>query len=243
MFKHKYTFLLFCIVVSLTSTAQNHIALFTDIGNTQSSEGLYLKSAIQGQYEFKKHILSSGIQSSIIGYNPRVISAIQASIAREFHIKSFPIKLEALYVWNNSGELIRENNWGLFLQFMGKRYTIKQGVHFRNLYYSQQAISDYSLQYNTDIIENWNILYAFEFFLKPQDHIWNVGICATNMDQFIIYQETNPIFCLKGNYQLKKNYVLFLESWYKSAGALNLSVNYFGFFVRTGLKWNINKSE
>jgi hypothetical protein len=30
---------------------------------------------------------------------------------------------------------------------------------------------------------------------------------------------------------------LYLENWYKPAGALNMSAHYFSYFLRTGLIW------
>jgi hypothetical protein len=71
------------------------------------------------------------------------------------------------------------------------------------------------------------------------DNIWNIGFSFTNIDYFIINQETNPVINLQGKYDVSKSLTLFLESWYKSSGAFNLSVNSFGFFFRTGVLWKI----
>jgi hypothetical protein len=61
----------------------------------------------------------------------------------------------------------------------------------------------------------------------------------TNIDEFLLNQETNPNFFLKVNYRINKHISTFIEGRYKSAGSLNASVHYFGYFIRTGIKWNI----
>jgi hypothetical protein len=83
-------------------------------------------------------------------------------------------------------------------------------------------------------------MYSFNFFLKPTDEQWNVGLSVTNIDHYIINQETNPVFNLQGFYKLKSPVKLFAQAWYKTAGITNLNLNYFGFFLRTGIIWNIN---
>jgi len=83
-------------------------------------------------------------------------------------------------------------------------------------------------------------MYLIGYNLKPIDHDWNVGITITNVDHFIINQETNPVFYLHGKYQVSKPLTLFGEWWYKSAEAFNISVNHFGFFFRTGLVWKVD---
>lgn len=231
------------MILCITTKAQTQVALFTDIGNTQTSNGIFLKPFILGQYEFKKHQLSGGIQSSLIGNNPKVFNAIQGGIGRNFKFKTLPLRLQAIYIWNNPAELIRENNWGGYLQLKQKYYNLKLGTHFRTIYYSQQAIEKYNLPYQEKIFENWNLLYAFNYYLKAQDNPWNIGFSVTNMDNFIINQETNPLFYIIGKYRFKETYTVFLEGWYMSAGAFNASVNYFGYFIRTGLKWELKTSK
>ena len=43
-------------------------------------------------------------------------------------------------------------------------------------------------------------MYSFSYFLKPTDENWNVGLSVTNIDHFVINQETNPVMNLCGLY-------------------------------------------
>jgi len=83
------------------------------------------------------------------------------------------------------------------------------------------------------------LLYLLGYYLKPQEHNWNVGINVTNIDYYLLNQSTNPLFYLQGEYRPTERMSLFAEAWYKSAGAFNISVNYFGYLFRSGLLWKL----
>lgn len=227
----KKALIILFFIFSLESIAQTYISFHSDLGSTQSSEGIYLKSSIQGQYEYKKYILSTGIENSIIGANPKFISGVFVNAGRKFQLKSSPIKLYAFYLWNNPGEFIREHNCGVIGDVYLKRFNVKIGTHFRTLYYKGLLSSS--------LHENWNILYDFNYNIKKETKPWNAGIGITNIDFFLLNQETNPNFYLKGTYNIKNQLSVFIENRYKSSGSLNASVHYYGFFVRTGIKWLI----
>jgi hypothetical protein len=83
-------------------------------------------------------------------------------------------------------------------------------------------------------------MYSFSYSIKPTTHKWNAGITVTNFDHFMINQETNPYVNLKGFFKICSPVRIFAEAWYKTAGALNMSSNYFGFLLRGGIVWNLN---
>lgn len=75
----------------------------------------------------------------------------------------------------------------------------------------------------------------------PHNHNWNLGLTITNIDYYTINQSTNPIFNLQMKYDLKPNLSVRIDSWYKQAGIFNIYANYFGYFFRGGVKWEIGK--
>jgi hypothetical protein len=83
-------------------------------------------------------------------------------------------------------------------------------------------------------------MYSFSYTLNPFEYVWNIAMTVTDIDHFLINQETNPVFNLKGSYRLTTPVCLFAEAWYKSSGITNLELNHFGFTIRTGLTWNFN---
>lgn len=233
-------FLFVCLItVSEHCFAQAQLAVIADIGKSQVSKGTYLTSSLIGNYQHKNSSLSIGIENTLLGSNSSFISGFQTLLNRKLQFRLFSIDFYGLYIWNKASKLITEHNSGAFFIVSIKRFSTEFGTHFRSLSYSHQAEKDYSLQHTAGIWENWNMIYSFDFFLQPQNHYWNISCGATNRDYFSISQETNPLFYIKGMYEFKNKLKPFFETWYKSSGAFNASVNYFGFFVRTGVKWNI----
>lgn len=229
----------YLITVSEHSFAQAQFAVISDIGKSQVSKTAYLTTSLLGNYRHKNSFLSTGIENTLMGANSSFISGFQSLLSKKFQHRLFTIDFCGLYIWNRASELIREHNAAAFFIVAVKRFSTEFGTHFRRLNYSNQAVKNYSLQHTASIWENWNMVYSFDFFLHPQNHYWNISCGATNRDYFSISQETNPLFYIKGMYEFKNKMTPFFETWYKSSGAFNASVNYFGFFVRTGVKWNI----
>jgi hypothetical protein len=219
--------------------AQPQLTGYVDLGTTNVSDDLYMKMAGSGSYRFGKNRVEAGFQLDLITYNSNVFSGLNLNAAREFRIKNFPFELRGFYILTPFSGLSRETNWGFLLDFQPEHFEIKAGTSFRTIASRKKAVDEYNADQNHKIRENWNIIYSFSYFLKRSDSEWNIGLSITNIDHYIINQETNPNFNLNGYYQINAPLKVFAEAWYKSAGAFNLSVNYFGFFFRTGIIWDI----
>ena len=134
----------------------------------------------------------------------------------------------------------KESNWGILANIERKHFTWKLGTEFRTYHVTKEAIENFDIESNKNLHENWNMMYLLGYNLYPADNLWNIGIAITNIDHFIINQETNPMFFLQGKYKVSLPLTIYFESWYKSAGTLNISANYFGFLFRTGLIWELD---
>ena len=220
--------------------AQPRINAYTDVGKNNASDGLFIKTASLASYQFGKYNVETGFQLDLKSHNKNIFSGYRIAASREFMIKDFPIGLQGFSIWTPFSDILRENNWGILLNFRRNHFATKIGTNFRTFAYTQNAIELYEFETNTKIHENWNLMYLFSYHLKPIENHWNIGLSVTNIDHFIINQETNPVFNFHALYQISSPLKLFAESWYKSAGAFNLNVNYFGFFFRTGIIWDIN---
>lgn len=223
----------------LTLFAQPQLAGYVDLGTTNVSDGFYMKTAGSGSYQFGSNRVSAGFQLDLVKSNPNVFSGLNLTAAREFSIRNFPFDFRGFYILTPFSDISRETNWGFSFVFLPEHFEIQIGTNFRTIVSRKKGVDRYNLDADDKIHENWNIIYSFGYFLKRSDNKWNIGLSITNIDHFIINQETNPNVNLNGNYQLNPSLKLFAEAWYKSAGAFNLSVNYFGFFFRTGIIWDI----
>lgn len=212
-----------------------NLAVFTNCGNNYASNGFYLQTAATGGIQFNKNKIEAGFQLNIMHCNNRIISGYYLKTSHEISIFKAPAEIQALYIYSPFSESLRETNLGLLLHLKPGHFKIVTGTNFRTYSISRQEIKENNLTSNSRIHENFNLMYACGYYIKPNDNIWNAGITVTNIDYFMINQFTNPVFYIDARFKTSQSISLFLETWYKSAGAFNISVNYFGFFIRTGL--------
>ena len=220
--------------------AQSGLSAYMDLGSNNVSDGFFMKTAGLVQYQFGKNSVEAGLQLDLISHNERVFSGYSLRVSRLLQIKEFPFEVQGFFLRTPFSDLLRETNWGMLLEMKHNHFAMRLGTEFRSFAFTRKAIDAYGYQEDERIRENWNLIYSFGYHLKPVDYPWNVGLSVTNIDHFVINQETNPILRLSGRYRVSLPLDLFMEAWYKSAGAFNLSVNYFGFFFRTGITWDIH---
>lgn len=220
--------------------AQPSLVVYTDTGENNASEGLFLKTAGQAKYQLDKYKFEAGFQLSPISNYEPIFSGFNGNISRQIFLNKFNFGIQLFYIYSPFSENLRETNAGALVKVKRYHFNFKLGTNFRTFAYNKSAAKKYDLNKNNKIHENWNLIYSIGYFFKPDTNFWNIGLTVTNLDHFTISQETNPIFYLRGQYKKNLPVEIFMETWYKSAGAFNLSVNYFGFFVRTGIVWEIN---
>ena len=233
-------FAIFCFISGINVMAQPRITAFTDLGQNNVSDGLFIKATGLAAYQFSKYRIETGFQLDIKSNNENVFTGINVNALREFSLGKFSFEMDGFFVWTPYSGILRETNLGLMLNHNRRHFAFTIGTNFRTYAFTNKAIDNYELNGNTKIHENWNLMYLIGYYIKPIDNPWNIGLNITNIDHFLINQETNPEFNLRAIYTVKPPIRLFVESWYKSAGSLNLYVNHFGFFFRSGIIWNIN---
>lgn len=232
-----YLLLLFCN----NTAAQSGLLIYTDMGRTNVSQGLFIKSAAIGYFNVGKNIIGTGFQLDLKDCNGSCLSGITFNVTRKFMIKKIPIELHRFFIRTYYSKIIGEINSGAFLKTRVNHLELMIGTSFRTYSFKGMADADYnSDNINTKFHENFNLIYSFSYYLKPPDEKWNVGLSLTDMDDFIINQDTNPVFSVKGLYRFTPSLSLNAELWYKTAGALNLKINHFGYFIRTSIIWNFN---
>jgi hypothetical protein len=230
----------FGFLFSIHLHAQIHLSLFTDAGKNNVSDGFYMELASCGAFQFQTNTIEVGGQFDVVSNKENRSPGFFLEYSKEFKIYKFPLEAQGFFLYNRFSALLYETNWGIVLESHQKHFVYKLGTNFRTYAHSKKAIEKYEIENHKKIHENFNLMYTLTYFIKPLGHKWNIGLTLTDFDYFIINQETNPVFNLQARYCVTQNLTLFMESWYKSAGALNLSVNPFGFFFRTGVIWEID---
>ena len=225
-------------------SAQPKLSFYTDLGENNVSKGLFIKTAGLGRYQFGNNLLESGFQADLKNTNKSVFSGFSISGSRNFMISHFQLGITGFWIITPFSELLRETNWGGLLKHENNHFEFSIGSNFRTYAFRQKAIREYGIENNAiKLHEILNLTYSLGYQLKPRDSQWNVGFTLTNNDNFLIEQETNPMLRLNGLYRLRTPLSIYVQAWYKSAGATNLAVNYFGFFFRTGIIWTLRYTK
>ena len=235
----KVFFISLFILCSFTLIAQSGLTIYTDFGENNVSHGLYNKSAAMGHFKFGNNNLESGFQLDLNNSKNIVFSSYTINASRDFNIKGVPLELQWFCTLTDFSKILRETDWGALLKMHRNHFEMAIGTNFRTYSFSRKAVKDYEIDKRAATFhEVYNIMYSFSYNFKPADSRWNIGFVVTDIDYFIINHETNPILNLNGFYKLSSSVSLFTEASYKMAGATNMAVNYFGFFLKTGMTWN-----
>jgi hypothetical protein len=237
----KVLFLNLSFIYGINVLAQTGVTVYTDMGSNNVSNGLFVKTATIGSYKFGKNTFETGFQADLKNSNLHGFSGYTVDFARDLVLRRSALGLHGFYTTTLSSAIMRESNIGAYLNMRFDHFEMIFGTNFRTFTLRPGSITDYQIYKNTTKIhEVNNLMYSFTYNLKPEKNRWNAGLSLTNIDHFNINQETNPMFNLHGSYKIKLPVRFYAQAWYKIAGASNLKLNYFGFYIRTGIIWNFN---
>jgi hypothetical protein len=223
--------------------ASFRLPAYFEIGDNNISDGIFLKTAVMPTYEFGKYTAQAGVRFDLVSNNENVLSGFSLMASRDFMIRNFPLDLKGIFIRTGYSGVIHENKWGLLLNTGTKHFRFGLGTSFRTLALNKEEAGNLNDSLNTKIHENWNMIYQFSYYIKPIGNKWNIDVSVTNIDYFNLSQETNPIFKLGAIYNVSPPVTFFIDSGYQSAGIINMNTDYFGFFIKTGIIWNIQKKS
>jgi hypothetical protein len=122
-----------------------------------------------------------------------------------------------------------------------KHFGISAGLNSRNYRFSKAAIEKYQISDNTatNVREPVNLMYKLSFYQRINKKL-NMELKVSNFDTYIIQQSTNPMAMTKLSYKVNSKLRIYNDIGLMQAGMLNIKINYFGFYCRGGMEWNIN---
>jgi hypothetical protein len=226
--------------MSLKPYAQVELLHFYTLGSSNVSEDFYLKTSLNAKYTYQTHSMGIGGQMDVMSSAENRSPVFEIAYGKRFPVESFPIDVKVFYMYNRFSKRMYETNYGITGMLSRKHWSLELGTDFRTFRLTKKAVEEYSTPDDTKVRENFNTLYALSGLLKPRDHKWNVGITITNQVNFIILQETNPMFYVEALVQPRKTITFYFDAGYMNAGAFNLSVNPFAYYFKMGIQWNIN---
>lgn len=212
-----------------------------DVGKNNVSEGVFFKNAYRGCYQYQKFNIEAGMQFDLISKNPNTFTGFDIVGSRKSLIRDFPFDIKGFFMLNRFSDILYETNWGARIKTRKyEHFLFELGINNKTYVINSKARAEYDIdKTDSKLREYYNFLYSISAYLKPHTYNWNIGLSCTNIDYYRINQSTNPVFNLQLKYKLKSNLTLYLDSWYQQAGIFNINANYFGYFFRGGIKWEI----
>lgn len=238
----KYILSILLLLTSITGVnAQIQLQSHLDMGENNVSEGLFLKNTYRSGYRYQQYHLEAGMQFDIISNNSNTLTGCDMIGTREFTMHDFPFDVKGFFMLNRFSDLLYETNWGVRAGTKKPAHFLFEiGTNFKTYAVRSSTRHDYQIsKQNSKLRENFNLIYLITGYLKPHNNDWNIGLSFTNIDYYMINQSTNPVFNLQMTCKVKPSLTLYLDAWYKQAGIFNISANYFGYFFRGGVKWEI----
>lgn len=237
----KKILLVACLAILSTSPVrtQPQNFVYTDIGINNVSDGWFLRAGDILSYIDGDNTFQVGMRLDVINNRDVFFSGVRMMYARDLAIRSLPLELSGFFLFSPVSDILRETNAGLSATHTTDHFRFSLGTHFRTYAYTAKGIDRYGMDGNTRLRENWNLIYHISYAIKPPDNRWNIRAAVTNADHFLIYQETNPMLNITGNYTYNNNLEFVLDAWYQQAGLFNINVHYFGFVIRPGIVWHI----
>lgn len=89
------------------------------------------------------------------------------------------------------------------------------------------------------IVEPFNWQYDVGLRLFKTSNPWNLRLGASNFDTFYFERMESLILSLKAEYNISKKISLYCNGILNPAGNFHLSANYYGYYIQTGMIWNI----
>ncbi|MDD3741500.1 MAG: hypothetical protein PHH30_09680 [Bacteroidales bacterium] len=235
-----FLFASFCLI-SFSAKAQFKIEVFTGIAVNPVDRPCLISAGLSPGYEYKNFSMDYAMDFNINHRDNKAINAFATNLAYKINVKNNPLKFSLFYCNKPVSHMLIIHNTGLKINYSLKKWEFILGNNFNIYRFTDNAVEIYGIDDNQYLIEAANIMYSVKYFFMQNANPWNVYFNLTNFEKFIIEQETNPMFNLGFIWQKNNNYPeIYVDYCYQSAGLNNIRVNYFGWILRIGAKWEIN---
>ncbi len=216
--------------------------VFAESGDKITENGVYFHSAgildvEAGPWIFQAGMLNPWVDELKSGYGASVFKA-----GRKISIsKRLETQAHVFYYNRLASDIIREENAGVMLTAELEHWEFALGNNSRRYVLRKDYRNTVQLSDSADAkIYEWrNVMYRISYEIKSKEDPWNLRFGVTNYDYFIINQGTNPMLFSEFDYSPNNLLQFRISVCYKGAGSMNLQADYFGFFLRGGVIWNV----
>lgn len=225
------------LFVPLEFPAQITVQHYWETGTHILSDKQRLRAAfsLSSQTKYVKFRATAGF--NLTQFDARSFTGIRLDGSIPFQRRKINGSINTYYLFAPASALLNEIHYGINAGFRRKRIEFYAGTSFRSYRFTPDAMETYNISkpYHKKT-ENFIFNYSGSIYVMPHDNVWNLNLTLTNMDFFQTSHSSNPFLFLQGQYK-KGKVRSFLQFWYLSAGAMNLHINHFGYFIRGGIVW------
>ncbi len=235
MYKFIFISVLLCFLGDLY--AQKTLIISTEAGENYSTNGFYSEVLGGFSYQVDENWKASVFTGLYLNNSYLMLKGLKSTVSRSLTLKDKPLNIELFYLWKPFSERVEEHNAALILSRRSQKFDYSLGLYsrtfnIRNKYYNT---GNFNSKSHTEPL---NLMYHLSYYLIENEQLkWQIGFGT--YDSFIIQQETNPMFLSALNYQLNEKLILDFNLGYIQSGLLNIRVNYYGFYLRGGIRWMI----
>jgi len=216
--------------------------VYADAGSSTVSSGVFIRPAFLVEHRYGDYYGGAGFRWTFPATVEKKFSGWQVSAGRDFTIRKIPFSARLFFMNSPTTDISRERNMGFLLMHDRRHLDIHFGYHLRNYHVDDLSGStDPAGDYDGNMWEYRNFIYRGTLRLNEPGADWNLSASVTNYDHFLYQQETNPMLNVAGRYRIMPALQLRLSAWYRGAGMLNLHPNHYGFYLRTGIVWQLER--
>lgn len=233
--------LLILYLVSFHGNAQLSGEFSLGTGNNYTSIGQYGKLFGQIAYQTDGWSFSSAAGAVFSHARENKFDALRLSVARDFSIKDKPYAAKIFYQRTPFSTRMNEHDAGIVFIRNTNRWYFNVGANTRCYQLTHKYADAHSYSAN-NLWEPVNAMYKVTYHIPIQQK-YECNISVANFDDFIIEQETNPFLMADFRCQVSEKSKLYLSMMYQQAGLFNISVSYFGYYLKAGYVFDINLSD
>jgi len=235
--------IILCFSMSYQNSVLSQIIVdnYIDVGRNNISEGVYSEFSTTISKHFGIFNASTGALLSYSNANKNIFSAYSLSVSRDvLKIRKHTVNLNVIYVWKPFSEDLREYNVGVFAEYRTKHFCQTLGFNSQLYRFTHAAKVKYNFpdSINTIVWLPFNFMYKFSFY-QPINKKLNMEVRVTNFDTYTILQDIYPVILTKFTYNLNSKVQLYSQLCYMQTGLMGIRVNYFGYYLRGGVLWQI----
>jgi len=238
-----YKILLICILnLSFLNAKSQYLLSFNDDLGYNNIHKIYSSTSIAVSYNIED--FTSEIGASILYFDKKenILDGFFIGAGYNFRVNSKNLNIKLKYLNKIVSNEIREDDMMFIVNRRFTHFEVSGGFNNRFYRFKHKLNKQLSEENKGFIIyEPFNFMYLFKYHVNEENAKWDFSPAITNIDDFTVFQETNPMFYLEGTYKFSEKIDFYSQFWLKKGGMVHASANFFGCCLRFGIVWKLEK--